>query len=134
MKFILEQIADRVSQEVPFDASAILGMFKTPDNPERGDIALPCFPFAKALKKAPQQLAAELETVFCGFEAFEQVKAEGPFLNFSIRPSWLAQKLLPQLLEEKASFGHAKAPTGKTMVIDFSSPNVAKPIGFHHIR
>jgi arginyl-tRNA synthetase len=42
--------------------------------------------------------------------------------------------LLPQLLEEKASFGHAKAPTGKTMVIDFSSPNVAKPIGFHHIR
>jgi len=134
MKFILDLIAGRIAQEVPFEASAILGMFKTPDNAERGDIALPCFPFAKAMKKAPQQLAAELEKLFAGFEAFELVKAEGPFLNFSIRPQWLAEQILPQLLKEKETFGHAKAPAGKTMVIDFSSPNVAKPIGFHHIR
>ncbi len=134
MQWIREQIVDTLSGEVSFPRERFLTLFKTPDTPERGDLALPCFPFGKELKKKPAEIAADFATRFSSMPIFSSVEAEGPFLNFRFSTPELAQHVLPLVLSENETYGEGKEGDGKTVVLDFSSPNIAKPIAFHHIR
>jgi len=97
-----------------------------------GDFALPMFAWAKSAKKSPVLLAAELAPRIA-VEGLE-VKAAGPYVNARILPMPFAAQVLKATQQQGERYGFGTWGEGKTVVIDFSSPNIAKPIAFHHIR
>ncbi len=132
---IKHAIAKAVAEHTGIDADTVIGYFKQPDTPERGDLSLPCFPFAKQLRKPPQKIAQELIEPVGQIDEIASAEAVGPYLNIRIDAPKLAKRILPQILDgEESSFVPPQIWKDKSVVIDFSSPNIAKPIAFHHIR
>ncbi len=113
----------------------IIPLFKLPDKPEWGDLSLPCFTFAKAQKKAPNAIAS-----FVAGEIAEQidcvatVEAAGPYLNFKAKTEPLARRVLSEAVDFSKPLNLPDIGRNSWVVIDYSSPNIAKPIAFHHIR
>jgi arginyl-tRNA synthetase len=112
-------------------AAEVEGQVK-PADPAHGDLSFATFPLAKALKKAPPAIAAELarQVSVPGLE----VVAAGPYVNARFAPQPFTGEVLAQVREAGLSYGGGESGKGKTVVIDYSSPNIAKPIAFHHIR
>lgn len=107
------------------------GTVTIPKERARADLTLPCFRWAKALKKAPPQIAAAVAEAFTRDDRLASAEAEGPFVNFRLdRPSFLARTLDAV----DAEYGRDEAGAGQTIVVDYASPNIAKPLLFHHLR
>ena len=112
----------------------IVAMLRTPPEPTWGDYALPCFPLAKERRQAPQQIAATLAADITVPEVVASVSATGPYLNFTLHDGVLSRDVLQEILRTGECYGHSREGYGKKVVIDYSSPNVAKELAFHHIR
>lgn len=105
---------------------------------ERGEFAFPCFPLAKERRMAPPAVAAEVAAAVqaaCGAGSLlAGARAEGPYVNLRVERASLAQRTLADVAREGAGFGALADADAATVVIDYSSPNVAKPLAFHHLR
>ncbi|MCL2178972.1 MAG: arginine--tRNA ligase [Proteobacteria bacterium] len=106
--------------------------FLKPAEEVHGDFTLPMFAWAKQAKKNPAQLASEIAPQLA-VEGME-VKALGPYVNARLLPMPFGAEVLLSTRQQGAHYGSGTSGAGKTVVIDFSSPNIAKPIAFHHIR
>lgn len=113
-------------------ASDIHGDFSSPPNATLGHIALPCFKFAKALKTSPAKLATDFAAAFKSQTV--QCTAQGPYLNFRWPTASLYERTLTKVLQEKTNYGTSSTGANKTVILEFCSPNIAKPLFFHHIR
>jgi arginyl-tRNA synthetase len=133
MRRYLDAFAMAVAEVVEAPAEEIGALVKIPE-PDRGDLSVPCFPFAKRLRKNPAAIAAELATRIGGHPLFEKVEATGPYLNATIDGRKLATAVVPEIRGAGARFADSGEGKGKAVVMDFSSPNIAKPLGFHHLR
>ncbi len=111
----------------------IASMLEYPPDASMGDLAFPCFKLSKALRRSPVQIAAALADGLSG-GAVASAEAVNGYLNIKIDNAYLGEKILPEILEKKENYG---APTylgeGKTVVLDYSSPNVAKPFHIGHL-
>lgn len=130
---IHESIAAKVSAFAGVTEEDVLGWFETPPTPDKGDIALPCFKLAKALRKAPPMIASELAKEFEGFGGIVKAEPAGGYLNFFLDRTGEAKKLVLQVLEEGDSYGSSDEGGMRNVCIDFSSINICKPFGIHHI-
>lgn len=110
------------------DLDASLFAVSAPPKPELGDLAVGCFPAAKIRQAAPPKLAAEVAAGFQPTELLESATAAGPFVNFRVRRDALFRHLMT------GESVDASAGAGKTVCIDFSSPNISKHLAYHHIR
>lgn len=116
--------------EVDVEVEAVVRTIKVPE-PEHGDLALGCFPLAKALGKPPPTVASQVAEALSDHEHFELTPV-GPYVNLRFSTEVLARTVLGAA--RARGFGESDAGAGQTVVIDFSSPNIAKPLAFHHIR
>lgn len=102
--------------------------------PKMGDISFPCFSLAKQLKKNPAQIAKEAAQSIGTDPLFEKVEAVGPYLNATVNPNHLITSIIPEVRASGVGFCDSTSGQGQTVVVDYSSPNIAKPLGFHHLR
>ena len=128
---LLDAFASALATAVAQPVETIRPQVK-PAEPEHGDLAFPTFPLAKQLRSAPPKIAADLAGKLSvpGLE----IAAAGPYVNARFEPRSFVTGLLAEARGAGLGYGTTDAGRGKTVVIDYSSPNIAKPIGFHHLR
>ena len=113
---------------------AIVALIEVPPNKEMGDFAFPCFKLAKVFRKAPNMIAADLAENIEAKGAISKVMPLGGYVNFFVNKSQLAETVINDVLTKKEKYGHTDLGQDKAVVIDFSSPNIAKPFHIGHIR
>ncbi len=129
-----KEIAHLLSKYIKCSKENIVQLIEVPKDPSLGDYAFPCFILAKHLKKSPGDIAQDLSTKISLSPEFESVKAAGPYLNFFVNKNFLTQSTLERIQKEKDKYGSQNIGRNKSIVVEFSSPNIAKPFGIGHLR
>mgnify|MGYP003305665895 CR=1 FL=1 len=128
-------IASNLSNCTGLDKAQVEGLIEIPPKLELGDFAFPCFVLAKTLHKAPPMIANELkdsEELVKGFDGAVTVDAAGPYINFRIDRGVLAKSVISEIISEGDQYGNRNIGEGKNVIVEFSSPNIAKPFHVGH--
>ena len=118
--------------DVEFDE--ILKSVEIPPNSEMGDYAFPCFKLSKVFRKSPNIIAEEITEKLDVDENFERIEQKSGYINFYLNSDKLAKEVLTEIDEKKYEFGSDKTGDGKTVLVEYSSPNIAKPFHIGHLR
>ena len=129
-----QQVAAALAQALPeMDVKEIEAKIERPKDSSNGDYAFPTFFLAKTLHKAPQMIASELvEKV--DQDGFEKVVVAGPYINFFLDKAQVGAKILQTILADPEHYGEIDLGHESNVTIDYSSPNIAKPMGMGHLR
>ena len=131
MTEIKKLIAAAVAEAEGLSASDIEAMLEYPPDSAMGDVALPCFKLSKVLRKSPVMIASELGEKLA-LPEIGRIDSVGGYLNFYVSPNYYAERLIPEILSEKGDYGKSTMGTGKTVVLDYSAPNICKPFHIGH--
>lgn len=134
LDLLADPVIDVLHERLGGERADLARLLGPPTRADAGDLTLPCFIPAKALGLPPPRLAQELAALLGERLPGLEASAVGPFLNISFAPELVAGQLLPGLIREPLAALRSTAGSGRTVVIDFSSPNIAKHLAFHHIR
>ncbi len=134
MDIFINNIISLIKDKVPLSVEEIEGLIEIPPDIKMGDYAFPCFAIAKQLRKDPKKVASELSQELVPNDIIIRISAHGPYLNFYVSKNMLFKTVLKGILSEGDSYGTSDLGKGKTVVIDYSSPNIAKHLAVHHLR
>lgn len=134
-KYISKIISNEIEN---LSEDVILPVLETPANTDMGDIAFPCFKLAKEYKKSPniiaEDIANNISNILSEYVALEKVQNIGGYVNFFVnKTEWIKNTIEEVLLKDK-NFGRSCLGRNKNAIVEFSSPNIAKPFHIGHIR
>lgn len=125
-----QELIQLLSKETGIKVEDFTSLITIPPDPKMGDYAFPCFKLGGNPKEAAEKLKAKLKLP----KFIEKAEVAGPYLNFYLNKSQLAETTLSVIFKQKNKYAQSSLGKNKTIVIDFSSPNIAKPFGIGHLR
>jgi len=129
------EIAKIISNITNINVDELEGYIEIPPDETKGDYAFPCFRLAKELKKAPPVIASELkENIEVENDILEKVEVVGGYLNFFINKETLIKNTLVEVEAKGEEYGKTNIGEGKNIIVEYSSPNIAKPFHIGHLR
>ena len=128
-----EYIAERLTTAVELSKEELIGVMEIPPEPKMGDIAFPCFILSRVMRKAPPVISGELKALFDNDEVFERVEAVGGYLNFFCNRTAYISDVMKRVFQSNGSFAKSDIGNGKTVLVEYSSPNIAKPFHIGHL-
>jgi len=132
MEEFAERIRAALAAETGGDASEL--RLEQPRDAGHGDFAFPCFQLAKRQRAAPPRIAADLAPRLTAVLAGISAEAAGPYVNFRVDRSVLAEAVLGAIEAQGERYGGSEEGRGRTVLVDLSSPNIAKPMHVGHLR
>ncbi len=126
-KLISEQVADLAVEEIE-------AMIEVPQDSKMGDYAFPCFKLAKVLRKAPPLIAKGIADAIAENDIFEKVEQVNAYVNMFISKEEFVQEVVEEVMERGDEYGRSNVGEGKPVIVEYSSPNIAKPFHIGHIR
>ena len=138
MKEVVIKVLRKALKEKKVDLSAeeIGKIIEIPPSPEMGDYSFPCFFLSEKLKDNPHQIAIEIREKIEDYPEtdFEDIQTTGPYINFFVNRKSFARQVVWDAITQKKNYGKTETGKGKRIVVEFSSPNIAKPFGIGHLR
>ena len=126
-------VAMKVSELTELDLESVNRLIEIPPQEDMGDFAFPCFTLAKTMRKAPNMIASDLAGSDKLAEPWlSRVEAKGPYLNFFVDRGAFAKEIVSDVLSKGTTYGQSTEGEGKTVIVEFSSPNIAKPFHVGH--
>ena len=130
-----KEIAKQISKVTKLNEEELENYLEIPPDTKMGDYAFPCFKLAKTLKKAPPIIATEIkENMKIENTVINNIEVVSGYLNIFVNKKTIIENVFKEIDERKERYGYSKIGEGKTVVIEYSSPNVAKPFHIGHLR
>ena len=130
-----QKIAQEISKTTNISENQIIEYIEVPTDEKMGDFSFPCFKLAKELRKAPAVIAQEIkENIKFEEGLMQDIQVVNGYLNFYIAPKEYVSNVLKEISTQKEKYGKSIIGNGKNIVVDYSSPNIAKPFHIGHLR
>lgn len=133
MMIFKEHVINKISEITDLAPETVSNLLETPPEQKLGDLAFPCFVLAKTMRKAPPIIAKELLSQFPCDDFIEKTEAVGGYLNFFFNRERFTKNVIENILSERENYGKSDIGSGKTVLVEFSSPNIAKPFHIGHL-
>ena len=131
----VDRIADLIAPQVEgLEKEEIRSMIETPADSKMGDYAFPCFKLAKILRKAPLMIAKGIAEAIGDDAMFEKVEQVNAYVNMFLKKDAFAKEVVSEVVAAGDDYGKCSLGEGKTVIVEYSSPNIAKPFHIGHIR
>lgn len=128
-----KEIANKIGRLVEMEQEKIMELIEIPPQSNMGDYAFPCFQFSRIFRKAPNMIAADLAGKLTPDHIVERVEAVGGYLNFFVNKAEFVKAVLTEVNAKGKDYGASTEGNGKTVLVEFSSPNIAKPFHVGHL-
>jgi len=135
MKEYKQLIGEAIHQAIDIlTPEEAMDLIEIPTDETMGDYAFPCFKLAKELRKAPPMIAKDVAAKLEGHPLFAKVEAVNAYVNLFLDRTSFMGDLLAEVTEKKEDFGRSQEGQNRKVIVEYSSPNIAKPFHIGHIR